>query len=444
MKYCLNCGNEIGEKDVFCSKCGAKTSVFSAQKKTGESGEKIARAARMKAALKARDSVPGARYTAAVEQNAIAVTEYLKRASELEIMKFQTEEIGRRLKERKDKCLEDISAESKAISAYREKEAQAEKGIRDYQKPVYRRRIYNYKFYPEPVIFASVFFGLLAAEIIGGLTGIPPFSWIYDLLLALSSPGDKVSVFLEVIITFLIPVIVVCIVQGVKYFKGRKIHEEAEDETQAKYNEEQDRLEEETLRELKTDLEDYRSIISQHENEKLRLEKIVLNELEKEIGKNTYVLGDIAGSLEKFYATRSLDPKYRALVPATTMFEYFSTGKCQDLTGHEGAYNTYEKELRDGKISADTEVLTEKRDEIPEDQKYVIATLKKARTGAQDLMNSVDSVINENLEKNPDAEALGELRSSSELSSFYEDTDSKMKEIMEYLENVDYYSRRWF
>ena len=141
MKYCSKCGNELSERDVFCSKCGAKASVFGVTKKP-EKGNQAANWKKSSYGRLRADTLPGDRYTAAVEKNAIAVTEYFKRASEMEWQKYQAEEIERQLLAREDKCLKDIASEEAAIKDCEEKAAQTENSIRDYKKLEYRRKVY--------------------------------------------------------------------------------------------------------------------------------------------------------------------------------------------------------------------------------------------------------------------------------------------------------------
>lgn len=75
------------------------------------------------------------------------------------------------------------------------------------------------------------------------------------------------------------------------------------------------------------------------------------NYLEKEIfaAKNK-----VTGSkqlLNQMYANNTIYPKYRNL-PAISILDYFSSGRCSSLTGPYGAYNLYENEARlDGIIT---------------------------------------------------------------------------------------------
>ena len=115
MKYCSRCGNELTEKDVFCSKCGAKASRFAVSSK----GEMPERGKAVKQGKLIGESVPGQRYTAAVEKNAIGVTEYLRRAADLELMRYGINRIGWSLELKEAETVKKIEAEDEAINSFR-------------------------------------------------------------------------------------------------------------------------------------------------------------------------------------------------------------------------------------------------------------------------------------------------------------------------------------
>lgn len=49
---------------------------------------------------------------------------------------------------------------------------------------------------------------------------------------------------------------------------------------------------------------------------------------------------------DKLYAMDVIYPKYRNLPALTSIYEYFITGRCDELSGPYGAYNLYEDEVR--------------------------------------------------------------------------------------------------
>ena len=443
MKYCSKCGNILKEDDIFCSKCGAKASVFGVTKKPADAvSVKVSKKADGKVT---KDTLGSTRYTAAVEKNAVAVMEYLKRASDLEWQRYETEAIGKELKTREQDCLDKIAGEEAAVKSYREKAEQTEKQIKDYKKLEYRRKVFNFRFTFDYKVFGAVFFGLLALYLIGGLAKIPPFSWIFKGVVAMSSPGGDLSRIILIFWLIFIPFAVMAVMQVVKYFRSKAEHEKEEDEATARYTEEQEQLEKDTLETLNNDLNDYNSIIAEHENEIARLKNFVLRGIREEVEANAMIYDDIVKSMEKFYSSEAIYPRYRSMVPVTTMYEYFVLGKCVDLTGHEGAYNTYEKELRNGLIKSDLKDIDGTIGEIPEAQRAAAAQLLKFKAELTSIMNSVDAAQNRNMTENPDgSKPVKRLKKSDILKSYYEDINSRRLSHMEYADTMGRLTRRLF
>lgn len=442
MKYCSKCGNILKENDVFCSKCGAKASVFGVTKKAADAAVNSAKKTDNKMT---RDTLGSARYTAAVEKNAIAVREYLKRASDLEWERYETEEIGKQLKVKEADVLDQIAGEETAIRSYRQKADQVQAQIKDYKKLEYRRKVFNFKFTFDYKVFGGVFLGILALYLIGGLANIPPFSWLFKIFAAISSPGGHLSKVLLVIWLILIPAVVMAVVQAVRYFRSRAEHEKEEDEATKRYTEEQEQLEKDTLETLNNDLSDFNNIISGHENEKARLENFALRSVREEIETNTLIIDEIKKSMDKFYASEAIYPRYRSMIPVTTMYEYFELGKCIDLTGHEGAYNTYEKELKNGVIKTDLNQVDGAIGDIPESQRAAAAQLLKVKTEIVSIMNSVDASISKNLADNPDGfKPVKRLKKSDILKKYYEDVNSRRLSHMDYIDSMGRLTRRMF
>ena len=55
-------------------------------------------------------------------------------------------------------------------------------------------------------------------------------------------------------------------------------------------------------------------------------------------------------TLESLYGLNLIYPKYRNYTAIASFYEYFCSGRCKELTGHEGAYNIFEQEVRMGII----------------------------------------------------------------------------------------------
>jgi hypothetical protein len=54
----------------------------------------------------------------------------------------------------------------------------------------------------------------------------------------------------------------------------------------------------------------------------------------------------LQGTRNKLYSLDAIYPKYRNLVAVTSFYEYFDSGRCDELEGAQGAYNLFEAEKR--------------------------------------------------------------------------------------------------
>ena len=437
MKYCSKCGNRLKEEDVFCSGCGAKTSVYGVYEEPEIlTKKKVVRKGTTGLKKTTDQTVPGARYTAAVEKNAIAVTEYLNRAMELEWQKYQVSELRKKLEARESSCLKEIARKDEALSSYGSKLEQTEKKIKDYKKLEYRRKVYNFRLNVNPIRFVIMLGVMILMCVLGSVPKVPPFTALF---------GPSVSVVLKVLLVILAPVIVEAVIQIVNYFRGRNEHEKQEDEAKIKYEEEQEELEKNTLEALNKDKKDYASMIADLENEKARFVNVNLRELRDELIVNDKMGREIDETLETFYSTHVLDPKYQDLVPVTTMYGYFKEGNCQELTGHNGAYSLYEKELKAGTITGDLAEILARTGNLADAQKGILSQLGKVNGKTEALIDSVDRVNAKNMAANPDGNDLAAgIEHSRDVDFYYGEIRKGMLEHLDYIRSVDYISRRWF
>ncbi len=429
MKICSKCGNILKDDDVFCSRCGAKTSIFGVSKKHTDKSSAADKKASLGYGKLRADTLPGDRYTAAVEQNTVAVTEYLKRASDLEWQKYEIEEIGRQLDSRLAETREKVRREEEAVASYEKKAERTRTQLKEYKRLEYRRKVFNFKFNFDLKIFGIGVLALLVIYFIGKAAGA----------------FRNLNVGLGIALLILIPALAVLAAQAVKYFRGKAEHEKKEDEATQKYSEEQEQLEKTTIESLNNDIKDFENIIKGHLNEKARLEGIAVRELEREIAENKASLESIDRALEIYYETQALYPKYRSLVPVATMHGYFDSGRCIDLTGHNGAYGYYEKELRYKNITEDLDEILQKTDEAAGDQALILTKIAEIREKVSGLMSTVDEAIQKNLDANPDGSKISSrMKHSRELQEYRDSAESMRHDYVEYSQSLKVTSRRWF
>ena len=78
-------------------------------------------------------------------------------------------------------------------------------------------------------------------------------------------------------------------------------------------------------------------------------------------------------ALRTFYSCDVIYPKYRTLPALTSICEYFESGRCDTLTGVNGAYNLYEDEVRKDRIISQLNTIIEQLDSIRNNQ-YLLYT----------------------------------------------------------------------
>lgn len=82
-------------------------------------------------------------------------------------------------------------------------------------------------------------------------------------------------------------------------------------------------------------------------------------------------LQETTSVLDKYYALDIVFTKYRNLVSMCSIYEYFLSGRCTTLTGHEGAYNIFENEARFERIYTKLDEVISKLEDIKTNQ-YVL------------------------------------------------------------------------
>lgn len=102
--------------------------------------------------------------------------------------------------------------------------------------------------------------------------------------------------------------------------------------------------------------------------------------------------------LEKYYNLNIVYPKYRNLTAISSFNEYLKSGRCTMLTGHEGAYNIYEEEVRLDRILTKLDIIIEKLEEIKQNQRMLYLAIKEAKTTSENILRELKSISSQNIE----------------------------------------------
>ena len=103
-------------------------------------------------------------------------------------------------------------------------------------------------------------------------------------------------------------------------------------------------------------------------------------------------------NLEKLYASDWLYLKYRSLPAVTTIYEYFLSGRCTELTGPDGAYNLYESELRQNIIIEKLENIEKKLDQIQQNQFLLYTEMQRANQISQEIAQDTKAILSQTKE----------------------------------------------
>ncbi len=129
-------------------------------------------------------------------------------------------------------------------------------------------------------------------------------------------------------------------------------------------------------------------------------------------------------NLDMYYKAGVIYPKYRGIVPVTTIYEYIESGRCTVLEGHEGAYNLYENELRMNLIIGKLDDISSKLDQIADNQRLLVQEIQESNR----KMDAISQSVYSSLDK------LDEIGNNTELSAYYSRISASNTSYMAWLD----------
>ena len=133
-----------------------------------------------------------------------------------------------------------------------------------------------------------------------------------------------------------------------------------------------------------------RNSLARKKNQKIKDDlPLVLGTIEKAVMTVNESLDDTKELLDNYYDAGIIFPKYRNLVAVSMFHEYLQTGRCSELTGHEGAYNIYEQEARMDLILTKLDDVITRLDRIESNQYILAAAIREINYKVNDLADSV-------------------------------------------------------
>lgn len=100
--------------------------------------------------------------------------------------------------------------------------------------------------------------------------------------------------------------------------------------------------------------------------------------------------------LKKLYSLDILFPTYRHMVAVLTILEYLESGRCSQLTGAHGAYDTYSTEEKQNKIIGKLDMVINMLDDIRYNQSVLYNSIQEANENACRIYEQSERMIQSN------------------------------------------------
>lgn len=105
-------------------------------------------------------------------------------------------------------------------------------------------------------------------------------------------------------------------------------------------------------------------------------------------------LEDTKQLLAKLYEKDVIFSKYRNMIAICTMYEYFASGRCSELTGANGAYNMYEQELLQNRIINQLEQVNFNLEQVKQNQYILYQAISETNHALQEISSEVKGIVN--------------------------------------------------
>ena len=97
-------------------------------------------------------------------------------------------------------------------------------------------------------------------------------------------------------------------------------------------------------------------------------------------------------NLERVYSKNIIYPKYRNLPALTSIYEYYVTGRCEELSGPYGAYNLYEDEVRKDKIISQLNTVIANLEQIKQNQYKLYEQVCQIQSNTNRMVSELNAI----------------------------------------------------
>ena len=135
------------------------------------------------------------------------------------------------------------------------------------------------------------------------------------------------------------------------------------------------------------------TLLTQSNNEREK-NQIILANYQKQFNDMKTITINSMNSLDKLYSENILPQQYRNIVAVTTMLQWLSSGRCTEIYGHGGLFDTYENDLKMNMIIGRLDEISSKLDAIMENQNMLYNEIRRGNEIAEKTYQSVRQIEN--------------------------------------------------
>lgn len=135
-----------------------------------------------------------------------------------------------------------------------------------------------------------------------------------------------------------------------------------------------------------------KSATKEYKSAKLKAQK-VYEIATAEVEKLDKPLEETQALLAKLYDEDIIFPKYRNMIAMCSIYEYFASGRCTELTGPTGAYNLYESELRQNLIINQLEQVNANLEQVRKNQYILYQGISETNETLKDVSADISSIL---------------------------------------------------
>lgn len=133
---------------------------------------------------------------------------------------------------------------------------------------------------------------------------------------------------------------------------------------------------------------------------------------------------ETARILNLYYSKNIIFPKYRNLIAISSFYEYFASGRCRTLEGHEGAYNIFENEIRQNLIIQKLDDVIAHLERIENNQYMLYSAIQESNRNTRRLSQELTKT----------AQSLRQIESNTAICAYNSQITAKNTEFLKWIE----------